>query len=67
MLVVPSEHPLGALASIHLDQLSELELLLPAAGYRAASRDRQRHRAGAHHAAPGYGARRRPPHRLARV
>ncbi len=32
VLVLPPEHPLGALASIHLDQLSELELLLPAPG-----------------------------------
>jgi DNA-binding transcriptional LysR family regulator len=32
VLVLPPEHPLGAGSSVHLEQLSELELLLPAPG-----------------------------------
>jgi DNA-binding transcriptional LysR family regulator len=32
VLVLPPEHPLGGESSVHLDQLSELKLLLPAPG-----------------------------------
>ncbi len=32
VLVLPPEHPLGSESSIHLDQLSDIELLLPAPG-----------------------------------
>jgi LysR family hydrogen peroxide-inducible transcriptional activator len=32
VLVLPPDHPLGAGTSVHLEQLSELELLLPAPG-----------------------------------